>query len=75
MREDRSILDSITDEANDAAGAGSARAIAARLSEYLDNVREIERRIQRTESAQQRRRSTLGGAGRHSRVVRGARRR
>ena len=33
------------------ASAGWARATASRLGEYLDNVREIERRIQRAESA------------------------
>jgi hypothetical protein len=49
MRENRSILDSI---------AGEARALQrrvgaqdrTRLNEYLDNVREIERRIERTEA-------------------------
>lgn len=47
--EDRSILDSVTEEAR-----GLQRAVGsadrARLDDYLENVREIERRIQRTES-------------------------
>ena len=34
---------------NRACGASSARAIAPRITEYLDNVREIERRIQTAE--------------------------
>ncbi len=48
-REDLSILDSITAEARalqSAVGAPDAR----RIDDYLDNVREIERRIQRTEA-------------------------
>ena len=36
--------------------ADSARAIVARVSDYLDNLREIERRIQRAEAQQPRRR-------------------
>ena len=46
----RSILDSVTRDGDAAADAGSARATARGSSEYLDNVREIERRIQRTET-------------------------
>jgi hypothetical protein len=49
MEEDRSILDSVTEEARalqKAIGAPDRR----RLDDYLENVREIERRIQRTES-------------------------
>jgi hypothetical protein len=48
-REDLSILDSVTDEARAlqrAVGAPDAN----RLDDYLTNVREIERRIQRTEA-------------------------
>jgi len=49
MRENRSILDSIAEEAR-----GLQKRVAsqdrARLGDYLDNVREIERRIQRTEA-------------------------
>jgi hypothetical protein len=49
VRKQRSILDSISEEANDLErGLGSRD--RARLSDYLDNVREIERRIQRAES-------------------------
>jgi hypothetical protein len=48
IREDRSILDSIVDEeARLKRGLGSRD--VARLSEYLDNIREIERRIQTAE--------------------------
>jgi hypothetical protein len=49
MESTGSILDSVTDEVNDLAhtlGAGDR----AKLSEYLDSVREIEQRIQNTEA-------------------------
>ena len=47
-KEDRSILDSITEETRRLQkGLGSAD--RARISDYLDNVREIERRIQKAE--------------------------
>jgi hypothetical protein len=49
MRENRSILDSVTEEAR-ALQRRVPAADRARLGEYLDNVREIERRIQRTEA-------------------------
>ena len=55
--------------------AASARAIAPGSSEYLDNIREIERRIQRAEGADERRGDVARRAGRHAGVVRGARRR
>jgi hypothetical protein len=45
-KEDRSILDAITKEAADLQRGLGARDRAS-ISEYLDNVREIERRIQR----------------------------
>jgi hypothetical protein len=45
----RSILDSIAEDANDLQRTLGGRD-RARVSDYLDNVREIERRIQRTES-------------------------
>ena len=49
VKRDRSILDSITEDANDL-----QRVIGAqdrlRLTQYLDNLREIERRIQKTEA-------------------------
>ena len=51
LAEDRSLLDEIAAEARSLQarlGAGDR----ARLSDYLDNVREIERRIQRTEAQQ-----------------------
>ena len=47
----------------------------ARLDEYLEHVREIERRIQRAEQQAARRRRRADRAGRRARVVRGARRR
>jgi hypothetical protein len=49
MQEDRSILDSVTEEARalQSAIGGPDR---HRLDDYLENVREIERRIQRTEA-------------------------
>jgi hypothetical protein len=52
MREDRSILDSITTEVRQLERRISP-ADRARLGEYLTDVREIERRIQRTEAANQ----------------------
>jgi hypothetical protein len=45
----RSILDSIAEDASDLQRTLGGRD-RARVSDYLDNVREIERRIQRTES-------------------------
>jgi hypothetical protein len=51
LAEDRSVLDAIADEARalrTRLGAGDR----ARVSDYLDNVREIEQRIQRTEGQQ-----------------------
>ena len=49
MQENRSILDSIADEARKLQQRVGAR-IGPGSSDYLDDVREIERRIQRTES-------------------------
>jgi hypothetical protein len=49
IREDRSILDSVVDEARGLQRRVGARD-RARLGDYLDHVREIERRIQRTEA-------------------------
>ena len=49
MRENRSILDSIADEARRLQQRVGTED-RARLSDYLDDVREIERRIQRTEA-------------------------
>ena len=49
VKRDRSILDSITEDANDLQRMiGSQDRL--RLTQYLDNVREIERRIQKTEA-------------------------
>ena len=48
-QDDRSILDWVTDSVNQLKGRLGA-ADRARLSDYLDDVREIERRIQRVES-------------------------
>src|SRR5215510_14395188 len=50
VREDRSILDSVAEEARDLQRRVGPRD-RARLSDYLDHVREIERRIQRTEAS------------------------
>jgi hypothetical protein len=49
MRENRSILDSITEEARALQGR-VAPPDRARLGDYLENVREIERRIQQAEA-------------------------
>jgi Protein of unknown function (DUF1552) len=48
MQEDRRILDAIRQDANELQRGLGARD-SARLGDYLDNIREIERRIQRTE--------------------------
>lgn len=48
MAKDRSILDSVKQDVADLAGALGSRD-RSRLDAYLDNVREIERRIQRAE--------------------------
>jgi hypothetical protein len=49
MRDERSILDSIAEEASTLQrGLGSRDRV--RVGEYLDNIREIERRIQRSEA-------------------------
>ena len=48
IEEDRSILDAIAPEAGQLNRGLGARD-RQRLSDYLDNIREIERRIQRTE--------------------------
>ena len=48
MQQDRSILDFVSDDLADLQ-RGSRRARSRRLTEYLDDVREIERRIQRAE--------------------------
>jgi hypothetical protein len=52
LREDRSILDAIVGEARAMQGKLGA-SDRTRVADYLDDVREIERRIQRTESQQQ----------------------
>ena len=49
VQKQRSILDSISEEA-DELGRGLGSRDRARIADYLDNVREIERRIQRAES-------------------------
>ena len=49
LQDDRSILDSISAEAG-RLQASLGKEDRARVGEYLDNVREIERRIQRTEA-------------------------
>jgi hypothetical protein len=49
MRDERSILDSIAKEAN-TLQRGLGTRDRGRVGEYLDNLREIERRIQRTEA-------------------------
>lgn len=52
MREERSMLDSVTAEARELQ-RGLGTRDRQRVSEYLDNLREIERRIQRTEAHNQ----------------------
>ena len=49
IEKERSILDSVVDEAN-GLGRGLGARDRVRLGDYLDNLREIERRIQRQEA-------------------------
>jgi Protein of unknown function (DUF1552) len=48
-QKERSILDSVVDEAN-ALGSGLGSRDRVRMNDYLDNLREIERRIQKQEA-------------------------
>ena len=58
MREDRSILDSVKEDLQDLRrGLGSPDRV--RVGEYLENVREVERRIERSESRSHRERVDL----------------
>ena len=52
IQEDRSILDAIRERGVDAAAAARRLGPRRRSIEYLENVREIERRIQRAEKSQ-----------------------
>ena len=70
---DLSILDVITEEAN-ALRRGLGARDRTRLGEYLDNVREIERRIQRSEEHSRTDADHARRAGRHPGFVRRARR-
>jgi hypothetical protein len=49
LRNQKSVLDSISEDARDL-GQGLSSRDRARLSEYLDNIRELERRIEQIES-------------------------
>jgi len=49
LRNQKSVLDSIAEDARDL-GQGLAARDRARLSEYLDNIRELERRIEQIET-------------------------
>ena len=49
-RDDKSILDFVTADGRPAAGRELGAADRARLADYLDDVREIERRIQKVEA-------------------------
>ena len=48
LRADRSILDSVTDKTT-TCSSGSARGDRVKLSDYLDAIRDVERRIQLAE--------------------------
>ena len=69
MRQNRSILDSVTRRRRRRSSAASARATRVRLDEYLEHVREIETRIQRAEKQATTRADAAGRAGRHPRLV------
>ena len=72
MRRDRSILDSVTEKVADLQrGLGAARSL--KLDEYLEAVRDVERRIQKAEEQSAQRAAGRRAAGRHSRDVRRAR--
>ena len=49
IQQDRSILDSVTARGRAPAADRSGRAIARKLDEYLDAIRDVERRIQKAE--------------------------
>ena len=49
LERNTSILDAVMQSATRLCSAASGRAIATKLTEYLDNVREIERRIEQAE--------------------------
>ena len=75
-RENRSILDSVNGELGAAAADRSVPAIARRSSDYVDSVREVERRIQSAEkNAATTDAARAGTADGHSRAVRRARQR
>ena len=71
MEDNKSILDSVRQEASDLQKSLGARD-RARLNDYLDNVREIEQRIQKAEKNAEDRADRARRADRHSRVVRRA---
>ena len=59
LREDRSILDFVSEQAS-ALQHGLGPRDRVRLGEYLENIREIERRIQRTETHNRNNVTTIG---------------
>ena len=74
-RTDRSILDWVTRQVDAAAQASSAPSDRRGSNDYLENIREIERRIQQRRGAQRQRRAARAArrADRRARLVRGAR--
>ena len=73
-RDERSILDSVTEDAVAACSGGRRGADRNALDEYLEAVREIERRIQRPKRAERARAAARRAADRRARRLRGARR-
>ena len=69
--DDRSILDTITQEVRASSEGSRRRATAAGLTDYLDDVREIERRIQQRRKIQRQQRSARAArsAGRRARFL------
>ena len=74
-RTDRSILDWVTGRGRAICKRRSAPSDRQRMDQYLDDIREIERRIQQRRGAQHERRAAraAGRAGRRARLVRRAR--
>ena len=65
-KKDRSILDSVTEDDRRLCSAASAPRDRASCSEYLEAVRDVERRIQKAEQQSQRELPAGRAAGRHS---------
>ena len=73
LRQDRSILDSVTARVQAAAADSSARPTTRKVNDYLESLRDVERRIQKAEEQSAQRGARRGSAGGRSGRVRAAR--